>query len=57
MYNIYHNRVAYNHNCFCSISNVHVKSTRNFSCNFYVYPVSTSLRNACWCNVMEQFTQ
>ena len=44
MYNIYHNRVAYKHNCFCSISNVHVKSARNVGCNFYVYPVSTSLR-------------
>ena len=44
MYNIYHNRVAFNHNCFCSISNVHVKSIRNVGCNFYVYPVSTSLR-------------
>ena len=37
MYNIYHNRVAYNQNYFCSISNVHVKSTRNVGCNFYVY--------------------
>ena len=44
MYNIYHNRVANNHNCFRSISNVHVKSTRNVGCNLYVYPASTSLR-------------
>ena len=44
MYNIYRNRVAYNQNGFCSISNVHVKSTRNVVCNFYVYPVFTSLR-------------
>ena len=43
MSNIYHNHVAYNHNCFCSINNVHVKSTRNDGCNFYVYPVFTSL--------------